>query len=82
MTIDDAIAELERAPRNVKFSRLTAICGAFFKGPTISGSHHRFKTPWPGDPRINLQADGSQAKIYQVRQVVQALRKLKGGGAE
>ncbi len=80
--IDDAIAELERAQRNVKFHRLLTICGEFFEGPTIKGSHHRFKTPWPSDPRINLQADGNQAKAYQVRQVIQALRKLRGGGEE
>ena len=49
----------------------------FFKGPRIVGSHHIFKTPWPGDPRINIQKDGSKAKGYQVKQVHEALRKLK-----
>jgi hypothetical protein len=45
--------------------------------PRISGSHHIFKTPWQGDPRLNLQRDGSQAKPYQVRDVVKALKKLQ-----
>jgi hypothetical protein len=31
--------------------------------------------PWQGDPRINLQADGKNAKRYQVRQVVDTLKK-------
>jgi hypothetical protein len=44
----------------------------------VSGSHYVFKTPWQGDPRINLQKlKGNFAKPYQVRQVLSALRKLK-----
>ena len=30
-----------------------------------------------GDPRINLQRDGSKAKPYQVDQVIAALERLK-----
>jgi hypothetical protein len=37
-----------------------------------------FKTPWIGDPRINIQNDGGKAKAYQVDQVLLALDKLKG----
>ena len=44
---------------------------------SLSGSHHIFKTPWQGDPRLNLQRDGSKAKPYQVRDVVKALKKLQ-----
>ncbi len=50
--------------------------GVIFGSTRISGSHHIFKTPWPGDPRINLQADGNLAKPYQVRQVLSALKKM------
>jgi hypothetical protein len=33
--------------------------------------------PWPGDPRINMQAgDGGKAKAYQVRQAVAAIDTL------
>jgi hypothetical protein len=33
--------------------------------------------PWPGDPRINMQAgDGGKAKPYQVRQAVVAIDTL------
>jgi len=45
-----------------------------------TGSHHIYKMPWAGDPRINLQEDGNQAKPYQVQQVVRALKKLKEQG--
>jgi hypothetical protein len=37
-----------------------------------------FKTPWPGDPRVNIQkSKGGAAKPYQVRQVLKAIEKLK-----
>lgn len=36
-----------------------------------------FKTPWPGDPRVNIQNDKGKAKAYQVRQALLAIDKLK-----
>jgi hypothetical protein len=64
-------------PKNVKFSDLLQICRKYFGEPRITGSHHIFKTPWKGDPRINIQKDGNMAKPYQVRMVVKALEKLE-----
>jgi len=53
------------------------ICKNVFGAGRTSGSHHIFKTPWQGDPRINPQKlKGNLAKTYQVRQVLQYLRKL------
>ena len=43
----------------------------------IKGSHHIFKTPWRGDPRINIQKEGNKAKPYQVKIVSKALDKLE-----
>ena len=40
-------------------------------------SHAIFKTPWVGDPRINIQDDKGKAKPYQVRQVLLAIQKLE-----
>jgi hypothetical protein len=78
MDIGDDIAELERG--DVRFERLVAICERHFVGRQGKGSHLIFKTPWAGDPRINLQrSKGSgEAKQYQVRQVLAALRRLQG----
>ncbi|HRJ89834.1 MAG TPA: hypothetical protein PLN05_11425 [Pyrinomonadaceae bacterium] len=42
----------------------------------MKGSHHIFKMPWPGDPRLNIQSDKGKAKPYQVEQVIAALNKL------
>jgi hypothetical protein len=41
-------------------------------------SHKVYKTPWQGDPRVNIQRgkDGS-AKAYQVRQVLAAIARLE-----
>lgn len=71
------IAELNEA-KSIRFSQLLKVCEQFFGNYRVSGSHHIFKTPWQGDPRINLQkGKDKNAKPYQVRQVLNALRKLK-----
>ena len=36
-----------------------------------------YRTPWPGDPRVNIQDAKGMAKPYQVRQVVRAIEKLE-----
>jgi hypothetical protein len=64
-------------PKNVRFKDLLAVCVKAFGQPRIRGSHHIFKMPWPGDPRINIQKDGALAKPYQVRMVIKALEKLE-----
>jgi hypothetical protein len=64
-------------PRNVKFADLLQICVKHFGNPRIRGSHHIFKMPWRGDPRINLQKDGNMAKEYQVKAVIRALERLE-----
>jgi len=81
VTIEEAIEELESGGA-VRFSRLLKICEEFFGEARIRGSHHIFRTPWVGNPRINLQADGPDAKRYQVRQVIEALERLEESGDE
>jgi hypothetical protein len=39
-----------------------------------------FKTPWLGDPRVNIQNVKGKAKAYQVRQVLLVIAKLKETG--
>lgn len=76
MTILDIIAKLEKEKGSTRFAYLVKICEEFFGPPRTKGSHHIFKTPWPGDPRLNLQADKGKAKPYQIEQVIAALAKL------
>ena len=79
MAID--IDELRKA-KTVRFKDLLRLCIDYFGEPRVKGSHHIFKMPWRGDPRINLQKDGKDAKPYQVRDVIKAIeRLLEEGGA-
>ena len=60
------------------FSDLYRVCEHFLGEPRRKGtSHCVFKTPWLGDPRVNIQNDNGKARAYQVRQVVAAIRRLK-----
>jgi len=75
------------SPAQVRFADLYKVCVAYFGEPRQSASSHAvFKTPWPGDPRLNIQNAKGQAKPYQVRQVLLALDRLRKkdeiGGAE
>jgi len=51
----------------------------FFIGkPRQSGSSHKiYKTPWHGDPRVNIQNYKGKAKAYQVKQVLKAIERLE-----
>jgi hypothetical protein len=55
---------------------LLPICVKNFGNLKIRESHHIFKTPCLGDPRINIQKDGNMVKPYQVKMVMSALDKL------
>lgn len=68
-------------PKGIRYDELVKVCQHYF-GParTGGGSHAVFKTPWPGDPRVNIQNDHGKAKAYQVRQVLAAIDKLEEEG--
>ena len=71
--------QMRREPANVRFADLKRICEEYFGKPRHAGtSHSIFRTPWLGDPRINIQEDKGKAKAYQVRQVLLAIDKLEG----
>ncbi|MEA2039505.1 MAG: toxin HicA [Thermodesulfobacteriota bacterium] len=75
---DEIISKMRRNPRQVRFKDLCKICDRFFGEPRkSSGSHRVYKTPWHGDPRINIQNHKGKAKAYQVKQVLLALEKLE-----
>ena len=75
----DQIVEVMRAnPVGVPYRDLMKVCVHYFGKPRQRGSSHAvFKTPWPGDPRVNIQLDKGKAKAYQVRQVLKAISKLE-----
>ena len=77
-TMDKLLEQMGREPANVRFNDLKKVCEAYFGEPRQDGSSHAiFKTPWPGDPRVNIQNARGKAKPYQVRQVLAAIEQLK-----
>lgn len=70
--------QMRREPANVRFVDLMSVCEAYFGKCCQAGTSHAiFKTPWVGDPRINIQGSKGKAKPYQVRQVLLAVQKLE-----
>jgi hypothetical protein len=63
--IDELVALIEKKQKGIKFKDLVKICDHYFGNPRQNGtSHIIYKTPWAGDPRINIQKDGKEAKSY------------------
>lgn len=76
--IEDVLSHMRQNPRDVRFSDLRKVCDHYFGEPRQGGSSHRiYKTPWQGDPRINIQNDKGKAKAYQVKQVLLAIERLE-----
>lgn len=76
--VEEILHQMRRNPKGVRFNDLAKVCEHFFGAPRQSGSSHKvFKTPWQGDPRVNIQNSKGKAKPYQVRQVLQAIDRLE-----
>ena len=76
--LDEIVRQMKRNPKDVRFSDLRKVCDHFFgEPPKRASSHVVYKTPWQGDPRINIQNHKGKAKAYQVKQVLLALEKLE-----
>ena len=75
--LDKTVEQMRTEPANVRFADLQRVCESFFGKPRQTGSSHAiYKTPWPGNPRVNVQNDKGKAKAYQVRQVLLAIDRL------
>lgn len=76
--IEDILAQIKNNPKDVRFSDLMKVCTHYFGEPRQQGtSHCIYKTPWAGNPRVNIQQKNGKAKVYQVRQVLDAIEKLE-----
>lgn len=74
---------MRREPANIRFADVKKVCEEYFGKPRQSGTSHMiYKTPWPGDPRVNIQDAGGKAKSYQVRQVLLAIERLESSKHE
>ena len=75
---EDILVQIKRNPQDVRFADLCRICDFYFGKARQSGSSHRiYRTPWPGDPRVNIQNNKGRAKAYQVKQVLMAIERLE-----
>jgi len=76
--VEDILLKMNRNSKDVRFNELCSVCDFYFgKARQKSSSHRIYKTPWRGDPRINIQNDKGKAKAYQVKQVLRAIDKLE-----
>lgn len=77
-SIADIVADMRRNPKGIRFRDLCLVCDYYFGTPRQTGGSHRiYKTPWPGDPRVNIQDRNGMAKPYQVRQVLKAIDRVE-----
>ena len=76
--VADIIRKARKSPESVRFRELARACDAYFGEPRQAGTSHRvYRTPWPGDPRVNIQDHDGMTRRYQVRQVLRAIEKLE-----
>lgn len=76
--VENIVAAMRKNPKNIRFQDLCKVCDHYFGEPRQKSSSHRiYKTPWPGDPRVNIQNHKGMTKAYQVRQVLKAIDKLE-----
>ncbi len=75
--MDDMLRQMQGSPKGIRFSDLCRVCDHFFGQARQDGTSHRiYKTPWQGDPRVNIQNSKGMAKAYQVRQILKAIKRL------
>lgn len=76
--VDDIVVYMKQNPKNIRFKDLCLVCDYYFGEARQRGSSHRiYKTPWLGDPRVNIQNNKGKAKAYQVKQVLVAIERLE-----
>ena len=75
--IQEILVVMRRNPKGISFTDLCRVRDHYFGDARQTGSSHRvYKTPWSGDPRVNIQNDRGEAKAYQVKQVLKAMERL------
>ena len=78
---DDLLARVLRgsSDANIAFNDLRQLLRRLGFEERIRGSHHMFRRAGV-EEKINLQREGSKAKVYQVRQVRATILRYKLGG--
>ena len=64
-SVEKIVEQMRGQPAAVRFAELKKVCEHYFGKPRQAGSSHViYKTPWPGDPRVNIQNAKGKAKPY------------------
>ncbi|MCB0195496.1 MAG: toxin HicA [Anaerolineae bacterium] len=75
--VEDIVAKMRRNAKGIRFRDAQKVCEFYFgEARQQSSSHCVYKTPWIGDPRVNIQNSKGMAKAYQVRQILKAIDRL------
>lgn len=82
--VDAVVAGMRNSPQNIRYEDLKKVCEHYFGQPRQNTtSHSVFKTPWQGDPRVNIQpGKNGKAKPYQIKQVLAAIDRFMARGKE
>ena len=76
--VENILVQMKSNPADVRFADLCRVCNYYFgEARQKRGSHRIYKTPWQGNPRINIQSRKGKARTYQVKQVLLAIEKLE-----
>ena len=76
--IDTVVQKMKQNHKGIRFTDLCKVCDHYFGDARQKSSSHRiYKTPWVGNPRVNIQNDKGQSKAYQVKQVLLAIERIK-----
>ena len=75
-SVQELLARMRTNPKGVRFVDAKRVCDNYFGKPRIHGSHHAYRTLWPGDPRVNIQNRGGMVSPYQARQMIAAVERV------
>lgn len=76
--VDDIVGQMRSNPKGIRFADACRVCDHYFGQPRQKGTSHRvYKTPWQGDPRVNIQSAKGKAKAYQAKQILRAIERLE-----
>lgn len=74
--LEKLLAKMARTPSSVRFDELAWVCEKFFGPPAIAQRRTGYiKRLGLGTPRVNIQNFDGKAKPYQVKQVLDAIRR-------
>ena len=77
-SVEKILQNMKASRSNIRFEDALKVCEHYFGKPRIRGSHYSFKASWQGVPWINIQNKSGKIAFYQVKQILDAIKKLEG----